>query len=203
MLLHYESLQVCSVPPFLSLIHPSLVTPQRQWWKNFSDWGSLQKLCPPFTYSLWSFQNSYRLGESMPGCIKAVLVANGDLTPTCLPSLCATSTTQKQEQLDSYTNCCRLTESTWRKAQMFHPCPHQRIEFLPLWAPEKSQSLLADPLCRTAGSPFGPAGTPTPLPAQPPCPLHALPPQQRVVWRVRRGGNGLRGCRVPVDAGPG
>lgn len=64
---------------------------------------------------------------------------------------------------------------------MFHPRSHQGVEFLPLRAPEEGQSLVADPLRRTARPPLGSAGAPTPLPAQSPCPLHALPPEQRVV----------------------
>ena len=97
----------------------------------------------------------------------------------------------------------RLTESSWRQAQVFHPRPHQGVEFLPLRAPEQGQSLLVDPLGRAARTPLGPAGAPTPLPAQPPRPLHALPPEQRVVRGVRGGGDGLRGGGVTVSAGPG
>lgn len=97
----------------------------------------------------------------------------------------------------------RLTESSWRKAQMFHPSPHQGIEFLPLWAPEQGQPLLADPLRCATGAPLGPAGAPAALPAQPPCPLHALPPEQRVVRGVGGGGDGLWGGGVAVGAGPG
>lgn len=96
-----------------------------------------------------------------------------------------------------------LTESSGRKAQMFHPCSHQGVEFLPLRAPEQGQSLLADPLCRAACSPLGPTGAPTSLPAQPSCPLHALSPEQWVVWGVGGGWDGLRGGGVAVNAGPG
>lgn len=102
-----------------------------------------------------------------------------------------------------HTGWHRLTESSWRKAQVFHPRSHQGVEFLPLRAPEQRQSLLADPLRRAARTPLGRAGAPTPLPAQPPGPLHALPPEQGVVWGVGRGGDGLRGGGVTMSTGPG
>lgn len=100
-------------------------------------------------------------------------------------------------------NVYRLTESSGRKAQMFHPRSHEGVEFLPLRAPEQSKSLLADPLRRAACTTLGPAGAPTSLPAQPPCPLHALPPQQWVVRGMRGCRDGLGGSGVTVSAGPG
>lgn len=93
-----------------------------------------------------------------------------------------------------------LTESSWRKAQMLHPCSHQSIEFLPLRTPEKGQSLLADSLGCAASTSLGCAGTPSPLPAQSSCPLHAFPPEQWVVRGVRGGGDGLWGGGVPMNA---
>lgn len=98
---------------------------------------------------------------------------------------------------------CHPIESSWRKSQMFHPRSYQGVEFLPLRAPEQGQPLLVDPLCRTARAPLGPAWAPTPLPAQPPCPLHALPPEQRMVWGVGGGGDGLWGGGVTVNTSPG
>lgn len=93
-----------------------------------------------------------------------------------------------------------LTESSWRKAQVFHPRSHQSIEFLPLGTPEQGQPLLADSLGCTAWTPLGCAGAPPPLPAQPSCPLHTFPPQQWVVWGVGGGGDGLWGGGVPMNA---
>lgn len=83
-----------------------------------------------------------------------------------------------------------LTESRWRESEVLHACAHQGVELLPLGAAEQAESLLRDPLGRAARS----LGTtrPTPaLPAQPPRPLHALPPQQ---WVIRgMGGRGRGG----------
>lgn len=97
----------------------------------------------------------------------------------------------------------KLTESSWRKAQVFHPRSHQSVELLPLGAPEQGQPLLADPLCRAARTPLGRTGASTPLPAESPCPLHALPSEQRVVRGVGRRGDGLWGGGVTMSAGPG
>lgn len=93
-----------------------------------------------------------------------------------------------------------LTESSWRKAQVFHPRSHQSIEFLPLRTPEQGEPLLADSLSCTAWASLGCAGAPPPLPAQSSCPLHAFPPEQWVVWGVGGGGNGLWGGGVPMNA---
>lgn len=68
-----------------------------------------------------------------------------------------------------------LTESGWREAEVLHACPDQRIELLPLGASEQAQSLLRDPLSRTSRS-LGTTRPTSALPAEPPCPLHALSP---------------------------
>lgn len=86
---------------------------------------------------------------------------------------------------------------------MFHACADQRVELLSLRASEQGQSLLADPLCSASCGPLRPAGPPTPLPAQPSGPLHALPPEEGVVRRVGGRGGGLGRGGVAVGTPPG
>lgn len=82
--------------------------------------------------------------------------------------------------------CNSGTVSCWRKAQVLHSVLHEFSELLPFWPPVEVHSLLVDLLSSFSRVPGGP-------PAQAPCPLHALPAQQRVVGLVT-------GCRVPVIA---
>lgn len=87
----------------------------------------------------------------------------------------------------SSTHLHTLTKSWWRETQVFHACADQSVKFLSLRATEKVKSLLADAF---GGAPhsLGPAGASSTLTTQPPCPLHALPPQQRVVHGLRGRG---------------
>ena len=73
-----------------------------------------------------------------------------------------------------------LTVSHGGQAQVLHAILDQLRQLLSLRASVQVQSLLRDTL-RSARR-FGA------LPAQPPCPLHALLPQQRVLRLVARGG---------------
>lgn len=69
---------------------------------------------------------------------------------------------------------------------MLHTVFDELGELLALGAPVEAEALLADPLGRLAGVLVA-------LPAEPPCPLHALAPQQRVLGLVA-------GTRVAVVA---
>lgn len=73
-----------------------------------------------------------------------------------------------------------LTVSHGGQAQVLHAILDQLRQLLSLGASVQVESLLRDALC-SAGR-FGA------LPAQPPRPLHALLPQQRVLRLVARGG---------------
>lgn len=98
---------------------------------------------------------------------------------------------------------CTLTKSRWREPQVLHACADQSVEFLSLGASEQAESLLADAL---GGAPhsLGPAGAPPTFTTQPSRPLHALPPQKRVVhdlWRWWWGGwLGWRGVTMKTGA---
>lgn len=83
----------------------------------------------------------------------------------------------------------RLTESRWREAEVLHARTDQCVQFLPLRATEQAESLLRDPLGGATRS-LGTARPTSALPAQPPCPLHALPPQQWVIHGVGGWGRG-------------
>lgn len=72
---------------------------------------------------------------------------------------------------------------------MLHAILHQLRQFLSLRASVQVKSLLRDALS-SAGQ-FGV------LPAEPPCPLHALLPQQRVLRRVTHGGVPVRRLLLP------
>lgn len=82
--------------------------------------------------------------------------------------------------------CNSGTVSCRRKAQVLHSVLHEFSKLLPFWPPVEVHPLLVDLLSSFSRVPGGP-------PAQAPCPLHALPPQQRVVGLVT-------GCWVPVIA---
>lgn len=68
---------------------------------------------------------------------------------------------------------------------MLHAGAHQRVELLPLRAAEEREPLLADALGRAARALGAAARAATTLAAEPPRPLHALAPQQRVLGRMR------------------
>lgn len=86
----------------------------------------------------------------------------------------------------SYNTFKEPTMAHCRKPQVFHSIFHKFSKLLSFWPPEEVQALLGDFLSSFTGV----LGT---FSAQPSGPLHALSPQQGMVWLVAGGG-------VPVVA---